>query len=235
MAKKLGPNLTLAGPDDTLRLHLAFDVAMGSNIFTTPADDTVLVARVFRFRGLYYFVQTTHEGAHWVHAMRISRGQVQGFGTGYEQVLALSRRVKVGDFPELVRFRNAANDSLRLRFDKRQLRPFYVAQLDSIPAYKLLTTEPLPGPAKASVPPVAAIIGPYPNPAREQTTLSFATAANRLVTLYDNQGRRLRTLPTTGSRLTFSVADLPAGNYVVRISWPDSAAAPLTRRLLVQR
>lgn len=235
LARKLGPALTLAGVNDTFQLRLTFDGATGRTIFTTPTDDTVLVARVFRFRGLYYLVESGTHGADWVHAARIGRGQVQGLGTGYEQMRALSEQTRNGAFSELVRFRSAANDSLRLRFDRRQLRSFYAAQLDSLPIYRLLGAEHPTAPAEGPAPPAAAGLGPYPNPAQQQTTLDFPTAANRLVTLYNNQGYAIRTFPATDARLTFSVADLPAGNYVVRISGADAGVAPLVRRLLVQR
>lgn len=235
LAKQLGSDLTFADANDTFRLHLAFNAVTGHNTFTTPAADTVLVAKVSRFRGLYYFVESNSNGAYWVHAARISHRQVQGLGTGYEQMQALSKQVRNGAFSELVRFRNAANDSVRLRFDRRRLRSFYVAQLDSTSTYSLLPPTLPTAPAEASTPPKVAVRGPYPNPAQEQVTLNFAAAANHLVTLYNSQGHHLKTLTSTSSRLTFSVGDLPAGNYVIRISWPDSSAEPLARRLLVQR
>ncbi|WP_019946200.1 T9SS type A sorting domain-containing protein [Hymenobacter aerophilus] len=235
MTRKLSDEFTLVSPDDTLELRLAFDAATGRNTFITSTADTVLTARVFRFRGLYYFVETGSDGANWVHAARIGRGQVQGLNTGYRQMIALSGQVQQGNFSELVRFRNASNDSLRLRFDRRQLRNFYAAQLDSLPVYRLQTRESRSIPAEALAPSVAPVVGPYPNPARQQASLDFAIAADRLVTLCDEHGRLLRTFSAVGRRLTFSVADLPTGNYIVRIREGNGGAAPLALRLLVEQ
>lgn len=235
LVRQLGPDFTLAGSADTLHLRLTFDVPTGRNIFTTSANDTVLVARIFRFRGIHYFVQTSSDGADWVHATRIRRGQITGFNNGYEQMQALSKHILAGNLTELIRFRNITNDSLRLHFDKRQLHSFYAAQLDSLPVYELLANRPSSSSAEASASPASLVLGPYPNPASKQVTLDFATEAYRLIYLYNDQGSLLRTISAVGLRLTFSVADLSAGSYVLRVSQPNSKAAPLTRRLLVER
>ncbi|NVO83803.1 T9SS type A sorting domain-containing protein [Hymenobacter terrestris] len=180
-------------------------------------------------------MQTKSGRADWVHAAYIRRGQITGFNTGYEQMQALSKHILAGNLTELVRFRNTANDSLRLRFDKRKFRSFYAAQLDSLLVYELLANRLSNSSAEASASPASLVLGPYPNPASKQVTLDFATDANRLIYLYNDQGRLLRTFPTLGLRLTFSVADLSAGSYVLRVNQPSSEAAPLTRRLLVER
>lgn len=88
MTQKLSNEFTLIGADDTLQLRLLFDAATGRNTFITSTADTVLSARVFRFRGLYYFVETSPNGASWVHAARIGQGRVQGLNTGYRQMVA---------------------------------------------------------------------------------------------------------------------------------------------------
>ncbi len=235
LRRVLEPELTLAGPTDTLRLQLTYDARTGQNILTDATADTVLAARVFRFRGLYYFVQPGPDDAtSWVHAVRIRRGQIQGFNAGYQQMQALSSRVRRGGFAALVRFGNPAADSFRLRFDRRQLRDFYRAQADSSPVYRVL---PACQSVPASPPPLqlATPTGPYPNPARNLATLDFAEPVSGTVVLYDNQGRCQRIYPVTGPRLTFSVADLPAGSYWLRISRTDTQAPAVTHRLLVER
>ncbi len=138
LRRVLKSELTLAGSTDTLRLRLTYDARTGQNILTDATADTVLAARVFRFRGLYYFVQAGPDATSWVHSVRIRHGRIQGFNTGYQQMQALSLRVRRGDFAELVRFGNPVADSFRLRFDRRQLRDFYRAQADSSPVYRVL-------------------------------------------------------------------------------------------------
>ena len=232
LLRVLGPRVTLAGLEDTLRLRLTYDARTSRNILTDEATDTVLAARVFRFRGLYYFVQTGPDAASWVHAVRIRRGEIRGFNTGYQQMWALSARVQRGDFAELVRFRNPAADSFRLRFDRKELRAFYLAQADSSPVYRLL---PLSSQAASPPTPISTArpTGPYPNPARELATLDFAESAARIVTLYDDRGRLWHTYPVNGPRLTFSVVGLPAGSYILRVGPTDSGEAAATYRLLV--
>ncbi|OWP64880.1 hypothetical protein CDA63_00540 [Hymenobacter amundsenii] len=233
LRRVLEPEFTLVGPDDTIRLRLTYDARTGQNILTDATADTVLVARVSRFRGLYYFVQTGPDATSWVHAARIRHGRIQGFNTGYQQMQALSARVRHGGFAELVRFGNPRADSFRLRFDGRQLRNFYRAQTDSSPVYRVLpsyqSARTLPAPQPAT------LTGPYPNPARDLVTLDFTEPAAGTVTLYDNQGRRQRTYPVTGPHLTFTVAELPAGSYLLRISQPEARGRVVTRRLLVEQ
>lgn len=234
LLRVLGPHVTLAGPEDTLHLRLAYDARTSRNILTDEAADTVLAARVFRFRGLYYFVQTKPEAATWVHAVRIRRGEIRGLTTSYQQMWALSSRVQHGDFAELVRFRNPAAHSFRLRFDRKELRAFYLAQADSSPVYRLL----LPA-SQAASPPIsmstARPTGPYPNPARELTTLDFEHTSSRTVTLYDDRGHLWHTYPANGLQLTFSVAGLPAGRYLMRVSQDSSGGVTTTHRLVVEK
>ncbi|MCB2407818.1 T9SS type A sorting domain-containing protein [Hymenobacter lucidus] len=229
LAKELGHELTLVARD-TLQLRLQSDPASGSTLITNTDDSTVLLdARIFYRRGLYYAVEDLKSGC-WVHAFRVHRNQVQGLATGYKQMEDLSTLVQHGNFADLARYRSLSDDSIRLRFDARLLRRFYLAELDSFPRYRI-TTAP-PGLAAAVTVAPADQLSLHPNPAATITTLTFTTAAPRTVSVYNASGQLMRTIPAQTARTAISVQDLPAGTYVVRVT---SATHPAqTARLLVQ-
>ncbi|UOQ70277.1 T9SS type A sorting domain-containing protein [Hymenobacter cellulosilyticus] len=231
LARQLGPAVTLLGPTDTLQLRLHFDAASGTTLVTRAQDSAmILEARIFFRRGLYYAVEDWESGC-WVHALRIRGGQVQGLATGYEQMLDLSTLVQRGNFRELVRYRSLSNDSICLRFDARRLRSFYLAQLDSLPSYRLAPAQSAAPAARVA----AATPDPdrphlYPNPASTTTTLRFASAVPRTVRLYNAAGQLVQTIETLTASTALPVQDLPAGTYAVRIT----GTTPQTTRLLVQ-
>ncbi|WBA40602.1 T9SS type A sorting domain-containing protein [Hymenobacter canadensis] len=236
LARVLGPTPVLLSNHDTLALRLQFDAATGFTSFALAgdsADENWFTARAFRFRGLYYLVEERPDSGCWVHAVRIRRGQVQGLGTGFAQMLDLSLAARQGRWPALVRFRSPDGDSVRLRFDRRQLRSFYVAEVDSFITYRLATA-PAAGPRSTPVLAAGAVLLPrlYPNPASTTATVDFGEAAARQVQLYDERGRLLQSYPVAASQLALPVAGLPNGTYSVRVQAPDKAR-PTTLRLLV--
>jgi hypothetical protein len=243
LARVLGSDITLLGRTDTVTLHLNFDPATGINTFTAASADTLLTARAFRFRRLYHLVETFSDSSYWVHAVRIRRVEVQGLNTGYSQMYALSAAVKQGQWPELVRFHNAQNDSFRLRFDRRMLRDFYTAQVDSFPVLRVQkSTVPRLKPATSAgvaaerfTPAPSPTIAIFPNPASTVATLTFDVEAPRTVRLYDLTGRCLYTWETVESRLQLPVRKLAAGSYLVRTCIKGANAAVVTTRLVVQR
>ncbi|PJJ59642.1 T9SS type A sorting domain-containing protein [Hymenobacter chitinivorans] len=233
LARQLGSEVTLLGLQDTLQLRLNFDPGSGTTLVTRAQDSTVVLeARIFARRGLYYAVEDLKSGC-WVHALRIGKGQVQGLATGYKQMEDLSTLVQHGSFPELVRYRSLSDDSIRLRFEARPLRRFYLAELDSFPTYRLAPASSAVAAAKAT----AATAEPdrpslYPNPAATTTTLRCATAAPRTVRVYNHTGQLVHTVAALEAYTTIPVQDLPAGTYVVRVTQPAQPA--YTTRLLVQ-
>ncbi|WBO83541.1 T9SS type A sorting domain-containing protein [Hymenobacter yonginensis] len=236
LARVLGPAPVLLGEQDTLALRLQFDAATGFTSFALAgdsADENWFTARAFRFRGLYYLVEEQPDSGYWVHAVRIRRGQVQGLSTGYHQMLDLSQDARQGRWPGLVRFRALSGDSMRLRFDRRQLRAFYAAEVDSFATYRIATAPAAkPGPASAHTTSTAQSISLYPNPASTTATVNFGEAAARQVQLYNEQGQLLQAYTAASSQLALPVADLPNGTYLVRVT-EAGKARPATLRLLV--
>lgn len=229
LSQELGPTVTLLNSEDTLQLRLQFAPTTGTTLITNAQDSAVfLEARIFYQRGLYYAVEDQQSGC-WVHALRIRKGQIQGLATGFKQMEDLSALVQHGSFSELVRYRSFSDDSIRLRFSAQPLRRFYLAELDSFPSYRIVTSQP----RVAAVPPAAkASISVYPNPATSHATLTFGTSATRSVQVYSAQGQLVHTVLTQGLRQEVVVQNWPAGNYIVRVSTP--AATTQTARLLVQ-
>ncbi|AHJ99227.1 hypothetical protein Hsw_3632 [Hymenobacter swuensis DY53] len=232
MAQVLGNAPLLLGPQDTLMLRLRFDAATGYTEFSLQEDSTThswFIARAFRFRKLYYLVEERQNARYWVHAVRIRRGQVQGLGTGYRQMLDLSQAAWQGHWPQLL----ASNgDSMQLRFNRQQLRKFYTEEVDRFTTYRLATTSA----GQAATP--SADLTPtqsmslYPNPASTSATVVFKDTAAHLVQLYDERGRLLQSYATTENQLSFPVANLPAGTYLVRTRLAANGAT-LTLRLAV--
>ncbi|MCR5888541.1 T9SS type A sorting domain-containing protein [Hymenobacter sp. J193] len=236
LTRLLGSRVTLISPQDTLALEITFDPHTGLNTLRQGATDTMLTADVFRFRGLYYFVESLGDSSCWVHAVRIERGQVQGLNTGYWQMDSLTSLVKQNAWPELVRYHSAARDSFRLRFDRRVLRKFYAGQPGIFPIYRVqpqstaqraLVTQP-----HTTAPDTS--ISLYPNPASRQATLDFGTAADREVQVYTTQGGLIKTYSVKASLFVLPVAELPAATYLVRITSMNSSKPGRTLRLLVQ-
>jgi|GEM_PF-5111459 len=237
LEKVLGSDITLLGPD-TLQLHVRFDAATRRNVITAPDSTEVLDAQVFRYRRLYYAVERGTSTGYWVHALRIRGRQVQGLTDVYRQMWDLSAAVQRGGWPELVRYRSADEDSICLRFDAKTLRPFYQAELDSLPSYELArpprtppaAAEPTTEPEAEARP--APAVSLYPNPAATQVTLSFGTPAARTVQLYDPAGRLVQTITTQSATLEMPVRDLAEGVYTLRISGGSRAIQSL--RLMVK-
>lgn len=228
LIRELGPEPLLLGTTDTLALRLQFDAATGFThlqLRTNSAAQPWFTARAFRFHGLYYLVEERPETGYWVHAVRIGRGQVQGLGTGYRQMQALSEAAWQGHWPQLLA---PDGDSMRLRFDARQLRPFYEEQAAQAATYQLASRPASSGPAPAL--PVSAPTV-YPNPASTEATVASTTAA-RTVQLYDERGRLLHEYPISAAQLTIPVAGLANGYYLVRIL-PAGPGRPTTVRLAV--
>jgi hypothetical protein len=63
----------------------------------------------------------------------------------------------------------------------------------------------------------------WPNPATAELHLDLATSGNYRIDCFDSRGQfyRLHPLVTTGLQRQFSLADLPAGIYILRIRSPD--------------
>ena len=76
LTRVLGSDFKLLSATDTIPLHLTFNRTAGTNIFLSPSADTVLTVRAFRFRGLYYLVESFADSSCWVHAVRIGHGEV---------------------------------------------------------------------------------------------------------------------------------------------------------------
>ncbi|MDU0369410.1 T9SS type A sorting domain-containing protein [Hymenobacter endophyticus] len=235
LARVLGPDVTLLGSADTLRLRISFAPASGiTTIVAADSSQNPLYVRAFRFRGYYYLVETLPDARQWVHAVRIRRNTVQGLGTGLLQMENLSHLVQQGHWPELVRYRNAKNDSIRLRFSRKTLRTFFEAQADSLPLYRIQPpTKPEVVPrGVANGLPATPTYSVYPNPAQLEATVEFGSNVQRVIRLYTTAGVLLHTYSTSTHQLTFSVAHLPAGTYVLRVlTGAAGAAAPL--RLVV--
>ena len=228
LAQVLGPEPLLLGPSDTLALRLQFDAATGFTQFQLRTDSAAqpwLTARAFRFRGLYYLVEERPETGYWVHAVRIGRGKVQGLGTGYWQMRALSEAAWQGRWPRLLA---PDGDSMHLRFDARELRAFYEEQANQAHAYRLATHSASSSPAPALPLPSATV---YPNPASTEATVAFAAAA-RTVRLYDERGQLLHQYPVSGAPLTIPVAELANGLYLVHVYRADQRR-PAILRLVV--
>lgn len=219
MTRVLGPAPRLLGPQDTLALRLHFDAATGFTDFRLQNDSTMhswLTARAFRFRGLYYLVENRPDDGYWVHAVRIRRGQVQGLGTSYRQMLALSEATWQGNWPQLL----APNgDSMRLRFDRQQLRTFYATQVANCATYQLVVTPAARPHFVSSPPPVSGLhLSLYPNPASSTATVLLGDAAAYHVQLYNEQGHLVRSYQVSSSQLVVPVAALRNGTYLVRIN-----------------
>lgn len=238
LARVLGPDVTLVGMADTLHLRVSFAPSTGITTFAA-ADSTqdTLHVRAFRFRGYYYLVETMPDARQWVHAVRIRRGTVQGLGTGLEQMSALSRQVQQGLWSELVRYRNAGNDSLCLRFDRKTLRPFFEAQADSSPVYRIQRSIRVDAARNTASEGYSFSASPrysvYPNPAHTEATVNFGSAAQRVTQLYSAVGTLLHTYPTQAGQLILSVEQLPAGTYTLRILTGPNKASDYLRLLVV--
>lgn len=214
LARVLGPAPVLVGPQDTLALHLRFEPATGFTEFRVQTDSTEeswFRARAFRYRGLYYLVEEGDAG-YGVHAVRIGRGQVQGLGTGYRQMRALSKAAWQGHWPSLL----VAGDSMRLRFDRRQLREFYREQVEGSVRYQLAAV-PAADSQKMTTNTPAPTPHLYPNPASTTVTVAVGSAGARQVQLFTAHGQLLRTYPVSTPQLTLPVAVLPSGAYLVRV------------------
>jgi hypothetical protein len=207
----------LATEDDTLHLRISFNRATGRNVITdSQGCDTLLDTWVLRHRRLYYFVEPRPDSGCWVHAVRIRRGQLQGFGSSWPQMYEVGRQAREGHFPALLRFRSAKEDSIRLRFDIRQLHDFFAAEVDSLPIFHII--KPMPSPAPSIAVRSSPDIQLYPNPASTQATLAFDSSTQRTARLYNSAGQLLRQWPVSARENVFPVATYPAGEYWLRVS-----------------
>lgn len=233
LVRVIGPDITLLGKHDTLRLALQFDPVTERNIIICPADSSQLLdAWAFRYRRLYYLVEPQADSGCWVHAVRIRGKQIQGLGTGYQQMRELAGAVRRGYAPSLVRFRQASADSMRLRFNSAELQSFYQTEVDSFPIYRMqvnrfATPARQPTVARSSGGPYC-----YPNPASTTTTLHFTTAETRTIQLYDMRGQLQQVYHTRMRELRVPVELLASGTYIVRSFSADSKSAE-TMRLMV--
>ncbi|WP_185816859.1 T9SS type A sorting domain-containing protein [Hymenobacter metallilatus] len=235
LAQVLGPRGMLLA-EDTIQFGLTYDAQTGLNTFSIEHDSSReewLSAQAFRYRGLYYLVTARpNSGGSWVHAVRIRRGLVQGLNTGHAQMQDLSGAIEGGRFAQLVRFRSFSGDSVRVRFDKRQLHSFYAAMPDSFPAYRLrpavdARAVPLAGAQPTAAPEL------YPNPATTETTLRFSGPAHRQIQVLDLQGRLVGAFSTAAASFTFSTTNLPSATYLVRVE--SVGGRPASCRLVVAR
>jgi len=159
---------------------------------------------------------------------------------------ALSSGVKRGQWPGLVRFRSVQNDSFRLRFDRRILRKFYIAQVDSFPTWHLegvlsqspkstmLSAAPLSRTSDATSA-LTQTVAIFPNPASSEAMLDFGIPAPRTVQLHNLAGRCLRTWQTAEASLQLPVSELAPGLYSIHTVAAGKYASATTTRLLVQR
>ncbi|TYZ13341.1 T9SS type A sorting domain-containing protein [Hymenobacter lutimineralis] len=225
MARVLGPAPLLLG-QDTLALRLRYAPATGVTTFwvqTDSSDQSWFAARAFRYRGLYYLVENQPEDGYRIHAVRIGRGQVQGLGTGYRQMRALSEAVWQGRFPQLL---SPAGDSMRLRYDRQRLRAFYTAQVEGFAPYAVVD-ESTASLRSDLIEAQAAAPSLYPNPASTTATLTLAESGAREVSLYTKQGQLLRSYLVSTASLALPVDDLPNGLYLVRVKQAGKASATL--------
>ncbi|TGD81401.1 T9SS type A sorting domain-containing protein [Hymenobacter wooponensis] len=230
LEKKLGSRVCLISAQDTLNLQVQYDPVSKRNTFTqSGTQDTLLSAWALHHKQLYYLVEPHTNTTYWVHAVRIRSNEVQGLATGWQQMMDLSKVVKRGTFPELVQYQSSTNDSIQLRFNVRQLREFYSAEIDSFPVYRFASTV-----AGGSLPPTLAAPALYPNPAQQYATLSFAAAGKRTVQLFTTSGQCLYRTETDAATLTLPVAQLPAGQYTVRASGLADQK-PTNLQLLISR
>lgn len=230
LERVLGSRVRLEAQGDTLDLRIRFNRATGLNLITqAQSSDTLLKVWVLRHRRLYYFVEPHPGPVYWVYAVRIRQGRVQGLDGGWQQMFELGRYVREGQLAELVRFRSSQPDSFRLRFDARHLHDFYAAQADSMPSFRIVRPVSVARPVAAAP---AATFRLYPNPASAQVTAAFDSAAARTARLYDSNGKLLREWPVAALENRFSVADQPAGVYLLRVIGPGQSV--LTQRLVVQ-
>ena len=56
-----------------------------------------------------------------------------------------------------------------------------------------------------------------PNPAIDRVTITYTGTAENEVTLYDQLGRKLRTIPMQGQSMQMDVQDLPTGIYIIQV------------------
>ncbi|GAB3233814.1 hypothetical protein GCM10027346_22210 [Hymenobacter seoulensis] len=230
LARHLGSAPALVGKHDTLTLHVRFDPTSGHSLITAePLGDTLLFAPVWRYKQLYYVMERLRTTGCWVYGMQIKRGQVRGLNTGYKQMIDLTQLVKQEHFNDLVRYQNVAGDSIRLRFDKAVLHSFYVAELDSVPVYRILSVRDQPAVAASAIQPAL-----FPNPASTTTTLTLQEGSVYTVFLYDSNGEQLNTWRTSASQLSLSVRELKAGTYLVRSVSGDNRRQAYTSRLVVE-
>lgn len=232
LERRLGSRLQLLSATDTLDLRVHFDVASQRNIITYAATgDTLLEATALRYRQLYYLVQQQPKAGCWVHAVRIRGNEVQGLASGWEQMADVSQAVREGQFSELVRYRNLVNDSARVRFDAKQLREFYTAEIDSFPVYHAVPQVAASGSQTVS----SKLPALYPNPARDYTTLDFAVPASRVIHLFSATGQLLYRTETKNQTVILPVAQFPVGHYVVRSSSSLRNENSISQRLLIMR
>ncbi|WP_162303495.1 T9SS type A sorting domain-containing protein [Hymenobacter sediminis] len=233
LARVVGSDITLLGSYDTLKLTLWLDPVTRRNFVIDKSDSSqILDAWAFRYRRLYYLAEPVGDSGYWVHAVRIRGRQIQGLGTGYQQMKDLAGAIRRGYAPGLVRFQRASGDSMRLRFNSAELQSFYLAELDSFPTYRMQVKRSTATGQRLSVAHSSNTLYCYPNPASVTTMLHFTSAETRTIQLYDMRGRLLQVHHTQAPELRVSVEPLATGTYIVQ-SFSAGSKSAETIKLMV--
>jgi hypothetical protein len=230
-----GNEITLANANDTQILKLSFNRETRENtISRANKGDTIFHGRVSRFRKLLYFSEYIADSAYTIYAVKLQGDQVQGLGTGHEQMNALLPLVGVDPYFQLVKYSetNENKKVYRLAYDRLKMEKFYKGVVDSLPVWKILkqnnvTVEPRDT-SIASSPEIVArqtggmITNVFPNPATEQFTIEFSEEGSFRVELYNTSGQQLKNINLQGRSGVCELNDVKPGIYIVKVTELES-------------
>lgn len=210
-------------------------------IIQKSSKDTIFAGLISKYKGLYYFNQQLNDTSYWIYAVKIEEGFIRGLNSGWFQMLAWDNEFEgLLMHPEgtsniispVLKYIDTNNQIIRLTPEKKTMRTFYEAIIDSLPADTLIDwyqssqddeREETEAELQKTTPARTSIIEKfYPNPATNNVIFMLATEGSILYEIFDMNGSLVITGQMTSIINNIDISDLKRGTYFVSIYRKDS-------------
>lgn len=234
----LGNSFLLKTWSDTISYLVDFRKSDRYNfIIEEETRDTIFQGTICKYRGLYYLNEKINDTTFLIYAIEIYNETIKGLNTKWIQMskwnehlefwLTQEGQEKINSKPSFIICADPTKRIIRLDPDKKELRKFYSAILDSLEPDTILNwVEPIvESPIikettkikEGLTEQLELINNVYPNPAKDHCIIEFNDIDLYYFGLYDETGKLLKRGMLKNKKNKIDLTELNNGIYYIRV------------------
>lgn len=252
----LGKDFSLKRESDTLDFKVTFNKDNRYNyIIEKKAHDTVFAGTVCKYKGLYYFNRQINDTSYWIYAVKIQNGTIIGLQTDWIQMLSWDSKfdrflINPKDVKNakssVLKYVDLNKDIIKLTPEKRVMKKFYEAIIDSLPIdtlinwykpiqdieieKKLTDIELL----ETNIDQLDIIDRLYPNPAKDNVTLVLNYQEIFQYGIFDINGKLIDNGKLKALKNNINTSYLKNGIYFLRV-YPSDNDEVETVKIIIEK